>query len=72
MTLTVDGALAADTPVKAEVRSWKAPIALAIFTVLYALLILAAPRGGETTFRISTQADAIQLPDHQPAGVPRD
>ena len=44
-------------------RSWKAPIALAIFTVLYALLILAAPRGGETTFRISTQADAIQLPE---------
>ncbi len=63
MTATVDGALATQAPVKAQVRSWKAPIALAIFTVLYALLILAAPRGGETTFRISTQADAIQLPE---------
>jgi general nucleoside transport system permease protein len=60
---TVDGALAPEAPRKAQVRSWKAPIALAVFTVLYALLILAAPRTGETTFRISTQADALQLPE---------
>ncbi|KAA9111273.1 ABC transporter permease [Microbacterium rhizomatis] len=59
---TADGALVAETPEKAEVRSWKAPIALAVFTVLYALLILAAPRGGETTYRLSTDADALQLP----------
>jgi general nucleoside transport system permease protein len=58
----VDGALVPVAPAKAEVRSWKAPIALAVFTVLYALLMLAAPRGGETTFRISTDADALQLP----------
>ena len=63
MTLTVDGAIAAQAPLKADVRSWKAPIALAVFTVLYALLILAVPRGGETTFRVSTQADVLQLPD---------
>ncbi|SDH50634.1 ABC transporter permease [Microbacterium pygmaeum] len=60
---TVDGALAPEAPLKAEVRSWKAPIALAVFTALYALLIVAAPRGGETTFRISTAADALQLPE---------
>ncbi len=59
----VDGALVAEAPLKAEVRSWKAPIALAVFTVLYALLILAVPRGGQTTFRVSTQADALQLPE---------
>src|SRR5215207_7766612 len=63
MTLTVNGALAVETPAKAEIRSWKAPIALAIFTVLYAVLILAAPRTGGTTFRISTQSDALQLPE---------
>ena len=63
MTLIADDALAVDTPAKADVRSWKAPIALAIFAVLYAILILAAPRAGETTFRISTQADALQLPE---------
>ena len=55
-----------ETPVTVEktvVRSWKTPIALGIFTVLYALLMLLAPRGGTTTFRLSTQADLIQLPD---------
>jgi general nucleoside transport system permease protein len=62
-TGSLDGALLPETPQKAEIRSWKAPIALAVFTVLYALLILAAPRGGETTFRISTAADALQLPE---------
>ncbi|MFE1645694.1 ABC transporter permease [Microbacterium sp. P01] len=62
MTLTADGAVAAQATVTAGVRSWKAPIALAVFTVLYALLMLAAPRGGETSFRISTEADALQLP----------
>ena len=64
MTLTDRTArVAAETPAKAEVRSWKAPIALAVFTVLYALLILAVPRVGVTTFRISTQSDALQLPE---------
>lgn len=45
------------------VRSWKTPIALAVFTALFALLLSAARRGGETTFRVSTAADAILLPD---------
>ncbi|WP_375384691.1 ABC transporter permease [uncultured Microbacterium sp.] len=59
---TADGALVVEAPEKSEVRSWKAPIALVVFTVLYVLLILAVPRGGETTFRLSTDADALQLP----------
>jgi general nucleoside transport system permease protein len=44
------------------VRSWKAPIALGIFAGLFALLLLFAPRHGETTFRLATDADAFQLP----------
>lgn len=63
MSTTTNGALATTTPAKAEVRSWKAPIALAIFTVLYVILMLAAPHEGETTFRVSRQADVIQIPD---------
>ncbi|WP_344066970.1 ABC transporter permease [Microbacterium pumilum] len=47
----------------AVIRSWKAPIGLAIFAALYGLLLLLAPRGGDTAFRLSTEADAIQLPE---------
>lgn len=52
-----------DAPSSAVLRSWKAPIALAIFTVLFAVLIFAAPRTGETTFRLATPSDALALPD---------
>ena len=47
----------------AVIRSWKAPIGLAIFAALYGLLLLLAPRSGDTAFRLSTEADAIQLPE---------
>lgn len=50
-------------PETTVIRSWKAPIALAVFTVLFALLLLAAPREGESTYRLATAADAFQLPD---------
>ena len=50
-------------PERAVIRSWKAPIALAIFAVLFGILLLVAPRDGMTTFRLSTQADAVQLPE---------
>jgi simple sugar transport system permease protein len=55
-------AYASDQPTEL-VRHWKAPVALGIFAVLYAILLLAAPRTGETTFRLSTQNDLIVLPD---------
>ncbi|MFT3798402.1 MAG: ABC transporter permease [Microbacterium sp.] len=45
------------------IRSWKAPIALAVFAVLFAILLLAAPRQDETTFRLSSGSDVVQLPD---------
>lgn len=47
----------------ARVHSWKTPIALAIFTVLAALLFVALGRDGTSGFRLSTAADLIQLPD---------
>lgn len=46
-----------------KIRSWKVPIALTIFTALFAILLLVAPREGVTTFRLSTPTDAIQLPE---------
>lgn len=45
------------------VTSWKGPIAFAIFTVIALALAVFAPRDGETTFRLSTQTDVIQLPE---------
>ncbi|GAA3653663.1 ABC transporter permease [Microbacterium marinilacus] len=44
-------------------RSWKTPIALALFAVLLALLALAAPREGDATFRFASGGDAFALPD---------
>ncbi|WP_179492869.1 ABC transporter permease [Microbacterium immunditiarum] len=55
-----------ETPVTVEktvLRSWKSPIALGIFAVLFGLLVFFAPHAGTTNFRLSTQADAIQLGD---------
>jgi simple sugar transport system permease protein len=54
---------AGDVPEQAVIRSWKTPIAVGIFALLYGLLLVLAPRGGTTTFRLSTEADVIQLPD---------
>ncbi|WP_210508966.1 ABC transporter permease [Naasia sp. SYSU D00057] len=45
------------------VRSWKVPIALAIFTLVALVLFVALGRDGTSTFRLSTEADAFRLPD---------
>jgi len=47
---------------KAEVKSWKVPIALTVFVVIAAVLFVAFGRDGISTFGLSTQSDAIQLP----------
>ncbi|MET1019255.1 MAG: ABC transporter permease, partial [Microterricola sp.] len=52
-----------DAAETAVIRSWKAPVTLAIFTVLLGLLFVWAPREGATTFRLSAPGDAIQLPE---------
>jgi ABC-type uncharacterized transport system permease subunit len=57
---------AADTGTEiAVIRSWKVPIAFAVFTVLLGLLLLLAPRDGVTTFRISGGNDPVQVPEIQ-------
>jgi simple sugar transport system permease protein len=50
-------------PETTVIRSWKAPVAMAIFAGLFAILLLAAPHDGEATFRLSSATDLIQLPD---------
>lgn len=45
------------------VTSWKAPIAFAAFALGALALAVFAPREGETTFRLSTQSDIVQLPE---------
>jgi simple sugar transport system permease protein len=43
--------------------SWKAPIALAIFTALGILLLVVFARDGISTMRLSTSTDLLQLPE---------
>ncbi len=45
------------------VTSWKAPIALGVFTLLGLALAVFAPRPGDTTYRLSLARDVIQLPE---------
>ncbi|WP_166983981.1 ABC transporter permease [Paramicrobacterium fandaimingii] len=58
---------AADVPVSeslevARVRSWKAPIAFAIVTIVALILFVLLSREGDTTFKLSNDSDAIVLP----------
>jgi ABC-type uncharacterized transport system permease subunit len=56
---------APDAPIVLEtvvVRSWKAPIAFGIFTVIAFLLFVIWHRDGNSTFRLSSEGDVIQLP----------
>jgi len=46
-----------------NVKSWKAPIALLIFTLIGFALFVAFGREGISTMRLSTSSDLIQLPD---------
>ncbi|MGO3661275.1 ABC transporter permease [Microbacterium gubbeenense] len=49
---------------KVTITSWKVPAIFAVFTVLFALMPLLAPREGVSTFRlVRSAAAAIQLPD---------
>jgi simple sugar transport system permease protein len=48
---------------KVLVKSWKAPIAFGIFALGAIILFVAFGRDGESTFRLSTDSDLIQLPD---------
>ncbi|WP_370448418.1 ABC transporter permease [Cryobacterium sp. TMT2-18-3] len=52
-----------DRPDFEIVKSWKSPIALAIFTVVAFALFVAFGREGVSTMRLSTSSDLIQLSD---------
>jgi len=62
MTTTAEP-LVSDEQRHVTVVSWKAPVIFAIFTVLFALLPLLAPRAGETTFRLTSGAAFFAVPD---------
>ena len=62
---TVTRTLDSQSPIvleRAEVRSWKAPIALAIFVVIGAVVFVGFGRDGASTFLLSRRGDAIQIP----------
>jgi ABC-type uncharacterized transport system permease subunit len=46
----------------ATIKSWKAPIAYAIFSLIAILLFVVNGRDGTSRFRLSSEADVIQLP----------
>ncbi|MEG1391655.1 MAG: ABC transporter permease, partial [Aurantimicrobium sp.] len=52
------------TPVTSTVvlKSWKAPIAFGIFTVVALVIFILLNTGASTNFRLSTESDFIQLP----------
>ncbi|MEO6201132.1 MAG: ABC transporter permease [Cryobacterium sp.] len=50
-------------PAFEHAKNWKAPIALAVFTLLGFLLLVVFGRDGVSTMRLSTSADLIQLPE---------
>ncbi|WP_300267195.1 ABC transporter permease [Microbacterium sp.] len=63
MTITAE-AVVSDEKRHVTISSWKTPIIFGLFTVLFALLPLLAPREGDSTFRLVRSASAvIQLPE---------
>ena len=46
----------------ATIKSWKVPIAYAIFTLIAIVLFVVNGRDGTSRFRLSNEADVIQLP----------
>nr|WP_228506539.1 ABC transporter permease [Frigoribacterium sp. VKM Ac-2530] len=64
--MTPDTAVpAAPTPglARTATRSYKAPIAFTVFTVIAVILFVANPREGSSTFRLATATDFFALPD---------
>jgi general nucleoside transport system permease protein len=62
-TATVDHVVPDAPLARTVVVSWKAPIAFAALTVFGAVLFLMVGHGVSTTFRISSDGDAIMLPE---------
>jgi ABC-type uncharacterized transport system permease subunit len=62
MTLDQAAAPGAVALKRARVRSWKAPVALAVFSLLALVLFVLAGRDGTTTFRLASEGDLFALP----------
>lgn len=52
-----------ERPRMVAIVSWKTPIIFGIFTILFALLPLLAPRAGVTTFRLASGGSFFAVPD---------
>jgi len=60
---TRQGSVPAEASVAAVLtKSWKAPVALAVFVLIAVVLFIVFGRDGSSTFRLSTDNDVIQLP----------
>lgn len=53
----------ATAPTTVLVKSWKAPIAFAVFALGAIILFVVFGRDGDSTFQLSTDSDLIQLPN---------
>ncbi|MCU1403941.1 MAG: transporter permease [Glaciihabitans sp.] len=66
MTTTTTAHVSPTAPISletAQIKSWKAPIALTIFAAIALLLFVVFGRDGESTFRLSTESDILQIPN---------
>lgn len=60
-TTTAEASVSANLET-ATIKSWKVPIAYAIFTLIAIVLFVVNGRDGTSRFRLSNEADVIQLP----------
>ena len=63
MSAVQTAGLAEDVPTTTGRRSMRVPITYAVLTIVAAIVLVGLGRDGETTLRLSTNADLLQLPD---------
>ncbi|QCU78689.1 ABC transporter permease [Citricoccus sp. SGAir0253] len=63
-------AATAEAPQRDLVRHWTTPVTFAVLTVVSLLVFALGASGREATFRISTDADAVRIPDLVAPTVP--
>jgi simple sugar transport system permease protein len=61
--VSTDTSAAPGTARVVSVVSSKTPVILAVLDLVLAIMLLALPRAGTTTFRVSTTTDLVQIPD---------
>jgi simple sugar transport system permease protein len=66
MSVATDQTIPDQAPIvlqKAELKSWKAAIALCAFAIIAVILFILLRRSGDTTFSFSSGTDALKLPN---------